>query len=182
LEKSPHDSELDGHRPNGIVAGPGRRWVEQRIAPVDHDGDVATLLRPTMVQRVTSAIGCAAVSGMATTVAVTSPDFLLPVWIVIAVVTLPAAVRMWFLRVEIHPGELVVVNWIRTYHVPWTSVGRVEADDDGLLIRRRAGTDLRASAFQHDYRAFEAARRHSRAAAARLESARKQHRRRPARA
>src|SRR5262245_57656108 len=75
-----------GHRSSLLLApdqGSSRsdgRQTGERLVRTDHHDCVATILRPTMLQRVTSTIGCVACAGMATTVAITSPDYLLPVW------------------------------------------------------------------------------------------------------
>jgi PH (Pleckstrin Homology) domain-containing protein len=145
------------------------------VGRIDQNDGVATILRPAKWQRGISTIACVAASAVATTIAVTSPhDFLLPMWIVIAVVAPVAAVRLWSLRVEVHPEKLLLVNWIRTHDLPWASVSRCTADSDGLLIHLADGAGLRASAFHHNYRAHESSRRQSRAVAVQLERARRQ--------
>ncbi|MEV6487130.1 PH domain-containing protein [Actinoplanes sp. NPDC051633] len=90
---------------------------------------------------------------------------------------LAVAVRLWFLRVEVHPGDLVLVNWIRTVRVPWRTVDGFRHNDRGIWVRRTDGADVRMSAFDHFWQGPNPWReRTMRSVEAQLEDARKMHR------
>lgn len=92
-----------------------------------------------------------------------------PACLAAAMTAAAGGMRALRLRIEVRPDGLVLVNWVRTVRVPWPEIARIGHDDDGLWVRRRDGTEVRASAFQHGSRAFGFAREPARAAAARLE-------------
>jgi Bacterial PH domain len=87
------------------------------------------------------------------------------------------AVRLWFLRVEAHPRDLVLVNWIRTVRVPWRAVDGFRHDDRGIWVRRTDGADVRMSAFDHFWEGPGPWRKRAmRSVEAQLENAWKTHR------
>ncbi|WJK40656.1 PH domain-containing protein [Solwaraspora sp. WMMA2056] len=90
-----------------------------------------------------------------------------------AAVTFAAAARSVFLRVEAHPEYVVLVNWLRAVRLPWPEIDRFGHDDEGLWVRRRDGTELRASAFQHGHSSPGFTRPPVVAAATRLEKIRR---------
>jgi hypothetical protein len=100
----------------------------------------------------------------------------LPVSLVIAAAGVGLAVRGWLLRVEVHPDELVLINWFTTVRLRWHDVARCGHDGDGVWVRRADGRELHASAFQHGHRAMRFARQPALDAAARLEKIRKRRR------
>lgn len=94
-----------------------------------------------------------------------------------AAVTFAAATRSVFLRVEVHPQHIVLVNWLRAVRLPWPEIDRFGHDYQGLWVRRRDGTELRASAFQHGLTALGFSRRPTAVAVTRLEEIRRRRRR-----
>lgn len=81
--------------------------------------------------------------------------------------------RLWAARVEVHPDELVLVNWFRTLRLPWGQVRKVDTDADGVCVALRDGRIVSVSAFQHGHEALGFARTPARRVAARLDAIRR---------
>ncbi|GLW35069.1 hypothetical protein Areg01_80050 [Actinoplanes regularis] len=104
--------------------------------------------------------------------------WLLPVCFAGAAVGMVGAARSLALRIEVHPDELVMVNWFRTVHLPWTRIARCGCDEDGLWVRQNDDGLIRSAPFQYPSVTFGFVRRPAETAAARLEKIRRKRRRR----
>ena len=134
---------------------------------------VPVVLRPPLWQRLMPTVALLVLSVMAGGAGVDLGGWLLPAAVGAASLGMGLAVRSVMLRVEARADGLVLVNWFRTVHLPWGEVARCGSDEDGLWVRRRDGSELRASSFQHGHTAIVIARAPAEAAAARLENMRK---------
>ena len=69
-----------------------------------------------------------------------------------AAVALASAVHTMMVRVEVHPGQVVLVNWLRVVRLPWSEIERFDHDQEGLWVRRRNGIDAVAPIVVSEFR------------------------------
>lgn len=109
---------------------------------------VGTVMRAPLVRRVVYSVG-SLVASVISALLLFGDGWLAVPTAVFGVVLLAAVVRVWFLRVEIHPDELVLVNWFRTVRVPWSAVEEFRHDHRSISVRLTDGAEFPMTAFTY---------------------------------
>ncbi len=154
------------------------RFAPSLLLPLGHHAPVLVVLRPPLWQRVMPTVALLVLAVMAFGAGIEQGGWWLPAGFAAAVLGLVGAARSVTLRVEARPDDVMLVNWLRTVHLPWSEVARCDYDGDGLWIRCNDGSELRSSPFQHGHTALAFARTPAKEAAVTLENIRKRSRRR----